>query len=280
MRDLLTGLLVASGNDAAITLADGRRRQPGRLRRDDERPGAGARPRPHRLRQPPRPGRPGPPLERGATSWRWPGWPCATRSSGSSWPAGGPASRARAAWAAAYLESENELLDIDPEADGVKTGMTDGAGYALVAHARQAVARGRALPRLDRLAQLGGPRPRRPDACSTDGVRPLRPGPPARRRARRSAARRCTAVPGRTIAVPAGLGARRPAAPRGAGVTETIVAPRRGDGARRARGRSWGPSPPPGRPTSSGAATWWRPSRPASPGLWDRLRAGLEALIP
>ena len=36
------------------------------------------------------------------------------------------------------LLSENELLDIDPEADGVKTGMTDGAGYALVAHAARA----------------------------------------------------------------------------------------------------------------------------------------------
>lgn len=36
-----------------------------------------------------------------------------------------------------YL-SENELLDIDPEADGIKTGMTDDAGYALVGHARRA----------------------------------------------------------------------------------------------------------------------------------------------
>jgi len=35
-------------------------------------------------------------------------------------------------------ESENELLDIDPDADGIKTGMTDGAGFALVAHARRA----------------------------------------------------------------------------------------------------------------------------------------------
>lgn len=35
-------------------------------------------------------------------------------------------------------ESENELLDIDPEVDGIKTGMTDGAGYALVGHARRA----------------------------------------------------------------------------------------------------------------------------------------------
>lgn len=34
-------------------------------------------------------------------------------------------------------ESENELLDIDADADGIKTGMTDGAGYALVAHARR-----------------------------------------------------------------------------------------------------------------------------------------------
>jgi D-alanyl-D-alanine carboxypeptidase len=35
-----------------------------------------------------------------------------------------------------YL-SENLLLDLDPDADGVKTGMTDGAGFALVAHARR-----------------------------------------------------------------------------------------------------------------------------------------------
>lgn len=35
-----------------------------------------------------------------------------------------------------YL-SENALLDVDPDVDGVKTGMTDGAGYALVAHSRR-----------------------------------------------------------------------------------------------------------------------------------------------
>lgn len=33
------------------------------------------------------------------------------------------------------LESQNDLLSIMPEADGVKTGHTDGAGYTLVAHA-------------------------------------------------------------------------------------------------------------------------------------------------
>ena len=33
--------------------------------------------------------------------------------------------------------SENSLLDTDPDVDGVKTGMTDGAGFALVAHARR-----------------------------------------------------------------------------------------------------------------------------------------------
>lgn len=38
---------------------------------------------------------------------------------------------------ARFYESQNELLDIDPDADGIKTGMTDGAGYALVAHARR-----------------------------------------------------------------------------------------------------------------------------------------------
>ena len=35
------------------------------------------------------------------------------------------------------LESENDLLAIDPEADGIKTGHTAGAGYALVAHAKR-----------------------------------------------------------------------------------------------------------------------------------------------
>lgn len=35
------------------------------------------------------------------------------------------------------LESQNDLLDIDPDADGIKTGMTDDAGYTLVAHARR-----------------------------------------------------------------------------------------------------------------------------------------------
>ena len=36
------------------------------------------------------------------------------------------------------LESENDLLALDRDADGVKTGHTDGAGYAMVAHARRA----------------------------------------------------------------------------------------------------------------------------------------------
>jgi D-alanyl-D-alanine carboxypeptidase (penicillin-binding protein 5/6) len=35
------------------------------------------------------------------------------------------------------LESENDLLSIDPDADGVKTGHTSGAGYAMVAHAER-----------------------------------------------------------------------------------------------------------------------------------------------
>jgi D-alanyl-D-alanine carboxypeptidase (penicillin-binding protein 5/6) len=36
------------------------------------------------------------------------------------------------------LDSRNDLLGIDPSVDGVKTGNTDGAGYAIVAHARRA----------------------------------------------------------------------------------------------------------------------------------------------
>ena len=35
------------------------------------------------------------------------------------------------------LQSENDLLSIDRDADGIKTGHTSGAGYSLVAHARR-----------------------------------------------------------------------------------------------------------------------------------------------
>lgn len=36
------------------------------------------------------------------------------------------------------LQTENDLLGFDPDVDGVKTGHTDGAGYAIVAHANRA----------------------------------------------------------------------------------------------------------------------------------------------
>lgn len=35
------------------------------------------------------------------------------------------------------LESRNSLLELDPSVDGIKTGNTDGAGYAIVTHARR-----------------------------------------------------------------------------------------------------------------------------------------------
>jgi D-alanyl-D-alanine carboxypeptidase (penicillin-binding protein 5/6) len=50
------------------------------------------------------------------------------------------------------FESKNLLLDIDDEADGVKTGMTDDAGYTIVAHATR--------PRIETelyLAMIGSP---------------------------------------------------------------------------------------------------------------------------
>jgi D-alanyl-D-alanine carboxypeptidase (penicillin-binding protein 5/6) len=50
------------------------------------------------------------------------------------------------------FESKNLLLDIDEEADGVKTGMTDEAGFAIVAHATR--------PRIETelyLAMIGSP---------------------------------------------------------------------------------------------------------------------------
>ena len=79
-----------------------------------------------------------------------------------------------------FYESENALLDIDPDADGIKTGMTDGAGYALMARARR--------PRLGvqlQAAVIGSPsseaRARDADAASRVGFLAVREGDRLRR---------------------------------------------------------------------------------------------------
>lgn len=137
VRDLLTGLLVASGNDAAITLADGvagsqsafvammnTRAQELGLRHTHFA-------NPHGLDAPGHHSTVRDLVSLARVAMRDPLFRELVSSRRANIP--GPNGIGRR-----QLESENELLDIDPDADGIKTGMTDGAGYALVAHARRA----------------------------------------------------------------------------------------------------------------------------------------------
>jgi D-alanyl-D-alanine carboxypeptidase (penicillin-binding protein 5/6) len=136
VRDLLTGLLVASGNDAAITLADGvagsqsafvammntRAKELGLTHTHYANP--------HGLDAPGHHSTVRDLVTLARVAMRNPLFRELVSSRRASIP--GPNGIGRR-----QLESENELLDIDPEADGIKTGMTDGAGYALVAHAKR-----------------------------------------------------------------------------------------------------------------------------------------------
>ena len=178
----------------------------------------------------------------------------------------------------APYESENELLDIDPEADGVKTGMTDGAGYALVAHARRAArSASSSTSRSIGAPSSDGARPRR-SACST-GASPSTRGPAARPGAVARRASRCRRRPGRDGALP--RPAPRSRAPLRLGAPARASARRagRGGAARSRRASRSAASPPPGRAVVGRP----RPGRRRGgrrPGIWDRVRAGVEALIP
>jgi D-alanyl-D-alanine carboxypeptidase (penicillin-binding protein 5/6) len=134
VRDLITGLLVASGNDAAVTLADGlagsqaafvdlmnaRARELGLRHTHFANP--------HGLDEPRHHSSVRDLVSLARVAMRDPVFRETVAARRASIPGPGGVGRRD-------LLSENELLDIDPEADGVKTGMTDGAGYALVAHA-------------------------------------------------------------------------------------------------------------------------------------------------
>ena len=121
------------------------------------------------------------------------------------------------------LESENDLLDLDPDADGVKTGHTNGAGYALVAHARRRGPRRAALPGDDRRAQRGPARGRRQAAAGL-GLRPVRAAHAHPGRARCSARARVRDRPGVSLSL-------RPSGPLvapvrlGRSLRATVVAP-------------------------------------------------------
>ena len=137
VRQLLTALLVPSGNDAAVTLAQGvGGSQAGfvaMMNATAERLGLDEThyANPHGLDAPGHHSSVANMVTLAEAAMRNPVFRGIVSSRRASIPGPGGVGIRR-------YESENELLDIDPEADGIKTGMTDGAGYALVGHARRA----------------------------------------------------------------------------------------------------------------------------------------------
>lgn len=134
MRDLLSGVLIASGNDAATAVADAvGGSEAGFVRLMNARAaGLGLRntrfANPHGLDAP---GHYSSARDLAAIGEALMGAPeLRTVVANRTAVIPGPNGRGRR-----VLESHNLLLDIDPDADGIKTGQTDGAGYALVAHA-------------------------------------------------------------------------------------------------------------------------------------------------
>lgn len=135
IRDLLTGLLVPSGNDAAVTLADhvggsqtrfvammnARAAELGLTRTRFVTP--------HGLDRPGHHSTPRDLVTLGRELMTHPEIREIVRRRAAVIGTGG---------GARLVETENDLLRADPDVDGVKTGHTDGAGYALVAHARRA----------------------------------------------------------------------------------------------------------------------------------------------
>lgn len=134
--DLLTGLLVASGNDAAVTLAahvggsqDGfvelmndRARRLGLAHT--------AYANPHGLDAPGHHTSVSDLVSLARVAMRRPAFRRIVAQATATIPGpGGAGTR--------YLASRNTLLELDPSVDGIKTGTTDDAGHAIVAHARR-----------------------------------------------------------------------------------------------------------------------------------------------
>jgi D-alanyl-D-alanine carboxypeptidase (penicillin-binding protein 5/6) len=275
VRDLLVGLLVASGNDAAVTLADGlaggqaafvdlmnaRARELGMTHTRFANP--------HGLDEPGHHASVRDLVTLSRVAMEDAVFRELVASRRASIP--GPAGVGRRP-----LLSENELLDIDPEADGVKTGMTDGAGYALVAHARRS-----SLGMDLYVASIGSP-------SSADRARDaktlLDAGFSGYAKARLLDAGAILAraevdgVPGRTIGLRPGSALDAPLR-LGEPVTQTLVAPAEVEG-------------PVDEGDVVGSVTYRQKDRVIGrrdlvaaesadgPGILDRLRAGWEELVP
>ena len=134
MRDLLAGVLVASGNDASVAVADAvAGSQAGFVRLMNARAAAlGLRntrfANPHGLDAPRHYSSARDLATTGEALMAVPELRAIVANRTAVIPGPGGAGRR-------VLESHNLLLDIDPDADGIKTGNTDRAGYTLVAHA-------------------------------------------------------------------------------------------------------------------------------------------------
>jgi serine-type D-Ala-D-Ala carboxypeptidase (penicillin-binding protein 5/6) len=275
VRDLLTALLVASGNDAAITLAQGvagsqeafvarmnrRARELGLTRTRFANPHgldeAGHRSSVRDLVA----------LAREAMKNPFFRETASRRRATIPGPAG---------LGTREFVSENLLLEIDPDVDGVKTGMTDGAGYALVAHAR----RGPAAPELY-VALIGASSE---SSRAEGGLALLAQG-------------RAQYAPVTLIAEGAVFGrvpvddrpgtsvAYRAAAPLvaplrlGEPVTETIAAPPEVRGPVE-EGQVIGSITVRQGDRVLGRRDLVAAESAGEPGVWDRVRAGLEALVP
>lgn len=275
VRDLLTGLMVSSGNDAAVTLAEGvagsqaafvarmnrRARELGLTSTRFANPhGLDARGHHSSVRD----------LVRVAQeAMRFPVFRRVAAQRRATIP--GPAGVGTRSYV-----SENALLDLDPDADGVKTGMTDGAGYALVAHARR-----RSLGLELYAALIGSPSA---EARARDGERLLDWGFSHYARATLIPADATLARipvddrPGTTVPVRV---AGELSAPLRLGepVTQTLVAPTEVS-APVEIGQALGTVTVRQGERVVGRRDLVAAEAAGEPGLWDRVRAGVEALVP
>jgi D-alanyl-D-alanine carboxypeptidase (penicillin-binding protein 5/6) len=276
VRDLLTALLVASGNDAAVTLAEGVAGSQAafveRMNRRARELGLAATrfTNPHGLDEPGHHSsvRDLVTLSRAAMRSRFFRETVAARVAEIPGPRGAGVRR---------YESENALLEADPEVDGVKTGMTDDAGFALVAHARR-----RALGVELYAASIGSPSA---EARALDGRQLLELGFSRYARATLVAEGavygRATldGRPGTTVPYRIAAALQAPLRIGGEPVTEVVTAQRRLD-------------PPVQEGEVVGSVTLRQgdhvlgrrdlvAARAAGgPSVWDRIRSGLEALLP
>ena len=138
--ELMRGMIVQSGNDASIALAELVGRERGGVRREDERRGRAARHGQHALHQRDRP------VRRRSTIRPPPIWRRLAAALIRDYPEYYPLYALKEfRYNNITQPNRNRLLWIDPYVDGMKTGHTDAAGWCLIAsaHARRPPPAGR-----------------------------------------------------------------------------------------------------------------------------------------